>query len=343
MLRNTLSGSLILISLLLLSGCQTPLSDTNEKVDHRTLSNRGFSTHIVTKGDYLRDLDQEVLKNYDTIILGQQNLPYLEEQYLDHAVLYFNMWGKCRYMDIGDWPKWQLAPGNVGQEDLVMNGGVHCYRFDDAHVEMFLGWIEAFLSDYRGRVKGVYLDDFSWGRSWWSGEDSVRDAIWGPMDGRPGWGESSIWNEERVRVIEAGALALVREYIGPQGEVIVNGSFRTLPEVRRFAENAGQYNSEAWDRLEVEGVDPYRYMMPGDMLHVNGVGASGVWGDWSQTNAGYGWNNLVRAGNLAIERSLSVGLAYGETPDCGGTLYQLYFDPAEPGQEWPGYLIDEGD
>jgi hypothetical protein len=344
-MKNSRTKLLMLFALLLLWGCSSSPMDQSESDDSNKLGDAppaapqfAFETHVVAKADDLGDIDQDLLINIDTIIMGAQNFPHVQDRFLDRAVLYFNMWGKCRYLDIGDWAKWQPAPGEIGEPDVEMNGGVHCYRFDDAHVVRFLGWIEAYLQDHGDRVKGIFLDDFSYSRNWWSGTDEDRDLIWGPMDGRPGWNDIPAWNEERVMMIEAGALALVRQYIGPRGVLITNGTGRSLPQVRRFAEDVGAPNSEAWDRLEQEGVDQRRYARSGDLLQVNAVGASGIWGDWSTTGAGYGWDNLVKAGILAAERNLSIGLAYGETPVQGGTIYQLYWDPAEAGYEWPGFL-----
>ena len=106
-------------------------------------------------------------------------------------------------------------------------------------------------------------------------------------------------------------------------------------------ENVGAPLSEAWDHLEVLGVDEYRYAERGDLLMVWGMGASGEWGDWSDTPSGNGWENLVRASELAMERGLSVGLAYGEPPDDGGSIYQLLLDPADPEATWPGYWVED--
>ncbi len=330
------------LALLLLAGCQVnPLNYSADPKESFRPDEPEFAyeTHVVAKGDALADLDQTCLDHIDTVILGQENLPHIADDHRHKSVLYFNAWGKSRYLDIGEWPKWQIAPGELGEPDVNLNDGVHCYRFDDAHVERFLGWIESFLAENADEVKGVFLDDFSYSRHWWEGSDEDRDLVWGPWDGRPGWREDPQgWNVTRIEAIEAGALALVREYCGESGTLIVNGTARSLPTVRRFAENVGQYNSEAWDRLEDIGVDSNRFARPGDLLQVNGVGATGIWGDWSDTTAGNGWDNLLRASNLAVARDLSVGLAFGVTPEWGGTIYQLYWDPSAENMTWPNYL-----
>jgi hypothetical protein len=298
---------------------------------------RAYRTHVVVYGDHLKDRDQSPLENYDSIILGARTLVDLEPRFRSRALLYFDMWGKSCYLDTGHrYTEWQPAPGEIGQDDVVLNGSVHCYRFDDLHVRRFLQWVEAFLRQWGGEVQGVFLDDFAYDRNWWSGDPAAKDLVWGPMDGRPGWREDPAgWNAERVRAIEAGALQLVRGYCGDRGVLLVNGTGRSLPGVFRFAENVGAPAAESWPRLERSGEDRYRLIRPGDYLQVNGVGATGLWGDWSVTGAGEGLANLGRAAALARERGCSVGLAYGVRPEVGGTIYQLLLDPLSEGEPWP--------
>jgi len=301
-----------------------------------------YATHVVAYGNALAHLDQELLAPFDIIILEAQALAQLEARYDTRALLYFNPWGKSNYVDsLRNWPEWQPAPGELGEPDVVLNGSVHCYRFDDAHVAAFLGWIEGYLAERGSEVAGVFLDDFGFDRQWWAGADADKDSVWGPYDGRPGWRQAPYdWNRERVAAIEAGALALVQEHCGPEGLLVVNGVARTLPGVRRFAENVGAPNSEEWDRLETPGVDPLRYVQAGDILQVNGVGSSGLWGDWASTPAGQGEANLARAAELALARDASVGLAYGEPPAGGASLYSLVLRPDAAGQTWPLYYSD---
>ena len=341
---------LTLIALPLLIGCNVnPFADETAPMDDGVGLGGGgaslsfaFETHVVIYSGNFLDSNQLFLDHIDSAILSTRNFHHIDERHLDKAVLYFDMWGKNRHLDSDEYTIWQPAPGELGEEDVVMNGGVHCYRFDDAHVVRFLGWIESFLEEHGHEVRGVFLDDFGYDRDWWSGSDENRDLIWGPMDGKPGWREiESGWNLERVQAIESGALHLVRQYCGPSGVLIVNGPARALSGVRRFAENVGSPNNERWERLEVEGVDEWRYARAGDMLQVNGVAASGIWGDWTDTSSGNGWDNLLRSCNLAAERGLSVGLAYGEMPLDSSTIYSLYWDPSTPGAEWPGFIIQD--
>ncbi|MBN2170279.1 MAG: hypothetical protein JW819_03030 [Candidatus Krumholzibacteriota bacterium] len=297
-----------------------------------------YATHVVAYGNALNDLDPARLDPYGLIIAEACAFDRLAPRHRQRALLYFNMWGKsCHSDSLRTWPIWQPAPGELGEPDVVMNGSVHCYRFDDAHVADLLSWIDAFLQAHAGSVRGVFLDDFGFDRLWWEGTDAARDSVWGPYDGRPGWREDPLWNRGRVEAVEAGALALVRQHLGPAGVVVVNGPARSLDGVRRFAEDCGAPRSEAWPRLEEPGVDPWRYARAGDLLQVNGVGESGQWGDWSETEAGNGLANLQRAAALARERGCSVGLAYGEPPRTGGSLYSLFLDPAAPDAAWPGY------
>ncbi len=301
-----------------------------------------YATHVLLYGNTLAQLDQRLLEPFALIILEAQALAQLEPRFHGRAFLYFNPWGKSSHSDsLRSWPEWQPAPGELGLPDVVLNESVHCYRFDDAHVAAFLGWIESYLVARGDAVAGVFLDDFGYDRQWWTGADADRDSVWGAYDGGPGWREAPYdWNRERIAAIEAGALALVQAHCGPEGQLIVNGVARTLPGVRRFAEDVGAPNSEAWDRLEGEGVDPLRYVQAGDLLQVNGVGASGQWGDWASTPAGHGETNLARASSLALARAASVGLAYGEPPEGGGSLYSLVLRPDADGQVWPLYFAD---
>lgn len=301
-----------------------------------------YSTHGVLYGDALTTLDQSRLDPFDHIILEAQAFAQLEARHRHRALLYFNPWGKSSYLDSRRaWPEWQPAPGELGQPDIVLNGSVHCYRFDDAHVSDFLAWIESYLAEWGESVGGVFLDDFGYEREWWAGAPADRDSVWGPYDGRPGWREAPYdWNRERIATIEAGVWALVQEHCGPRALLVVNGIARTLPGVRRFAEDVGAPHSEEWERLEIEGVDPLRYVQPGDFLQVNGVGASGQWGDWASTPAGEGGTNLARACALALAREASVGLAYGEEPASGGSLYSLVLRPDAEGAVWPLYFSD---
>ncbi len=299
-----------------------------------------FRTHLVAYGNALDRLDQELLSDFDLIILGERAFGQLESRHRQRALLYFNPWGKSTHSDsLRTWPIWQPAPGELGEVDVVMNGGVHCYRFDDAHVARFLGWIEAYLLATDGKVAGVFIDDFSYDRNWWEGEAEDRDLVWGPADGGPGWREEPYeWNRDRIHAIEEGARGLVRQYCGEEGVLVINGIARNFADVRRFAENVGASRSEAWDRLETAGVDDLRYIRSGDLLQVNGVGASGLWGDWCRTAAGEGETNLRRAITLARARGASVGLAYGVNPERGGSRYSLVMPPGRAGQEWFGYL-----
>jgi hypothetical protein len=201
-----------------------------------------------------------------------------------------------------------------------------------------------FLDQDGHAVAGVFLDDFAFERQWWSGAEADRDLVWGPWDGRPGWRQAPYtWNESRVTAIEEGVAALVAEHCGPGGLLIVNGNARQLAGTRRFAENAGAPQSEAWDRLEEPGLDPTRFFQAGDLLQVNGVGPSGAWGDWAETAAGHGGENLQRAAALAIERGGSVGLAYGVAPADGQSRYSLFLDPAHPVHGWPDYQESHSD
>jgi hypothetical protein len=301
-----------------------------------------YDTHVVLYGSALTHLDQQRLEPFSLIILEAQALARLETRFHGRALLYFDPWAKSSYTDsLRSWQEWQPAPGELGQPDIVLMESAHCYRFDDAHVVAFLGWIESYLAERGGTVAGVFLDDLSYDRQWWSGADANRDSVWGAYDGGPGWREAPYdWNRERIAAIEAGALALVREYCGPEGLLVINGVARTLPGVRRFAENVGAPNSEEWDRLEIAGVDAVRYVQAGDLLQVNGVGVSGLWGDWVTTTAGHGEANLARAADLALARSASVGLAYAQRPAPGSSIYSLVLPPDADGQVWPRYFAD---
>ncbi len=299
-----------------------------------------YETHLVAYGNALNQLDQDLLSDFDLIILGEQAFEQLESRHRHGALLYFNPWGKSTHSDsLRTWPIYQPAPGELGEVDVVMHDGVHCYRFDDAHVTRFLGWIEAYLDEMGGEVAGVFIDDFSYDRNWWVGEAEDRDLVWGPADGGPGWREEPYeWNRGRIHAIEEGARSLVRQYCGDDGILVINGIARNFEDVRRFAENVGAPASEAWDRLETPGVDDLRYVRPGDLLQVNGVGATGLWGDWCTTVAGEGETNLRRAITLAQARGASVGLAYGVEPERGGSRYSLVMPPGGDGQEWPDYF-----
>jgi len=324
------------------TGCRPSVDEWRSLEETGTLPEPAYSTHVVLYGDALRGLEQEQLAPFDHIVLEAETFAQLEARHRHRALLYFNPWGKSCYTDsLRGWPEWQPAPGELGEPDIVLNGSVHCYRFDDAHVSDFLGWIEAFLAEWGDGVAGVFLDDFGYEREWWSGAPADRDSVWGPYDGRPGWREAPYdWNRERIAAIEAGARDLVLAHCGPRGLLVVNGIARTLPGVRRFAENVGAPHSEAWERLEIEGVDPLRYVRAGDLLQVNGIGASGQWGDWASTPAGEGGTNLARACALARGRGASVGLAYGVTPAGGGSLYSLVLRPDASGAVWPLYFSD---
>ncbi|MCP4548273.1 MAG: hypothetical protein GY835_17570 [bacterium] len=294
-------------------------------------------THVVIYGRHLDHLDQDLLENIDYIILDEEGLPLLEPRFHSRALLYFDMWGKGGYSyRPGGVRRWQPGPGDIGQPRALMNGRTHCYRFDDAHVELFLGWIEDYLKVWGERVPGIFLDDFASERWWWESTPEVKDLVWGPWDDRDGWRENrSGWNVRRVRAIETGAVALVRRYCGEGSFVVVNGTAPTLDGVRRFAEDVGAPRSERWDRLETPGVDEVRYIKRGDFLQVNGVGPTGIWGDWTDTPAGNGFANLKRACALATERGCSVGLSYGVRPRRGGTTYQYLADPLDPLAAWP--------
>ena len=343
LLRLPWLGVLFLFVVTLASGAACGPTDgkaPRAPVDPEIPPEPAYATHVLAYGSALAGLDQGQLAPFDHIILEAQALAQLEPRYHARALLYFNPWGKSSYSDsLRGWPEWQPAPGELGQPDVVLNGSVHCYRFDDAHVAAFLGWIESYLAARGGEVAGVFLDDFGFERQWWTGAPVDKDSVWGPYDGRPGWREAPYdWNRERIAAIESGALALVLEHCGPEGLLVVNGIARTLPGVRRFAEDVGAPNSEEWDRLETPGVDPLRYVQAGDFLQVNGIGASGLWGDWASTPAGEGEANLARACALVLRRDGSVGLAYGETPTGGGSLYSLFLRPDAEGQTWPRYF-----
>jgi hypothetical protein len=334
---------LLFLSLPLAACRPTGLDDLPRGEDNPTElppSEPAFQAHLVAYGDVLDRLDQELLSDFDLIILGAQAFDRLETRHRHRALLYFNPWGKsCHSDSLRSWPVWQPAPGELEEADVILNGSVHCYRFDDAHVTRFLGWIESYLQAVGGEVAGVFLDDFSYDRQWWEGAEEDRDLVWGPADGGPGWREEPYdWNRGRIHDIESGARDLVRQYCGEDGVLVINGIARNFEDVRRFAENVGAPGSEAWDRLETAGVDDLRYVRPGDLLQVNGVGASGLWGDWCTTSAGEGQANLQRAGALARERGASVGLAYGVDPERGGSRYSLVMPPGRAGQEWPEYL-----
>ena len=301
-----------------------------------------YTSHVIGYGNSFRNLDQDVLAGFDLIILEAEGLSDLAPRFREKAILYFDMWGKsCHTDSLRHWPEWQPAPGEIGQPKIVLNDEVYCYRFDDAHVQSFLGWIEDFLAEHGSDVRGVFLDDFAYDRDWWSGDPADKDVVWGPMDGRPGWREEpGTWNVERVEAIEDGASVLVAQYCGPDGLLVTNGNGKRLATTRRFAENVGNPNSETWDRLEVPGVDERRYIRRGDFLQVNGVGASGTWGDWTVTDAGHGLENLERAAALAIQRGCSVGLSYGESPREGGSQYQLFLPPVHSEGTWPDYFAE---
>ncbi len=322
------------------TGVADLLGNGDDSPEHPAPPAGAYDTHVVAYGNGLRDLDQDLLDAYDLIIVSAHSLALLESRHHERAVLYFNPWGNSAYMDsTRSWPVLQPAPGELGEPDVVLNESVHCYRFDDAHVTRFLGWIEDCLVARAGAVGGIFLDDFAYDRQWWSGDDEARDLVWGPADGGPGWREEPYdWNRHRIHAIEIGARDLVRQHCGESGVLVVNGNGRTFDDVRRFAENVGAPYSEPWERLEEPGVDDIRYVRAGDLLQVNGMGASGVWGDWCQTSAGHGGGNLARAATLAIERGASVGLAYGVAPASGDSRYSLFLQPDRPEQEWPDYV-----
>ncbi|MCB1162631.1 MAG: hypothetical protein R3C71_02225 [Candidatus Krumholzibacteriia bacterium] len=300
-----------------------------------------YDTHVLLYGNALAGVDQSTLAAFDLLIVEAQVFDDLLPAHRSRALLYFDPWAKSCYTDsTRNWPEWQPAPGEIGEPEIVL-GGAYCYRFDNAHVADFLHWIESFLVEHGSQVAGVFLDDFSYDRDWWDGAPEDRDVVWGPMDGGPGWRESPAgWNHQRILDIERGARDLVRDYCGPDGVVVVNGTARSLDDVRRFAEDVGSPNNESWDRLEVPGVDERRYVRAGDLLQVYGVGETGQWGDWTVTASGHGLTNLRRAALLARERGASVGLAYGEPPLSGDSRASLILPPNTPGQEWP-YYFDE--
>lgn len=336
-------SSLLLWLLLTLACGPTGVADLlGQAEDPPDVSESGgsYTTHVVAYGNSLRDLDQDVLTAFDLIIVSSRSFSLLEPRHHERALLYFNPWGNAAYSDsVRTWPTFQPAPGDLGEPDAVLNETVHCYRFDDAHVTRFLGWIESCLAARGEEVAGVFLDDFAYDRQWWEGDDATRDLVWGPADGGPGWREAPYdWNRQRIRAIETGARDLVRQYCGESGALVVNGNARSFDDVRRFAEDVGSPRSEPWERLEEPGVDDIRYVREGDLLQVNGMGASGEWGDWCSTTAGHGAANLARAAALAIDRGASVGLAYGVDPDHGGSRYSLYLRPDHSEQEWPDYL-----
>ena len=362
----TLAAALIWLALL--GGCAEqgpprsavplgPGDDGSRPADNEE-TEPAYATHVVAYGNSLEELaDQSVLDNYDIIILGAQNLPHLEERHLWKAVMYFNCWAKDGYnLDELNrpWEEWQPGPGDIGQAEISLYPGSWAYRFDDAHVELFLGWIEDFLSSYPGKVKGVFLDDFSFSRQFWYDDcaDCTQeqvDQVWGPWDGRDGWQQDSGgWNIERISAIETGALELVARYCGPDGVVIANGTAPVLEATRRFAENVGHVHSESWPALidEDEDGDPVnatRYIRPGDLLQVNALDSDGIWrnnGFVFTGQVGSGWLNTVRACSLAVFRDCSVGIGFGEPPAGGGSRYSLFLDPADVPQlqrpEWFG-------
>ena len=334
--------ALLLVLLLagLLPACGEQTVATAE--DPQDRPEGAYATHVLAYGGCLADIDQDILEAFDCVILEAQGFSLLEPRFREKAVLYFNMWGKSCYRDtLPYWTEWQPAPGELGEPDVIMNVSVHCYRFDDAHVARFLSWIETFLAEHGSEVGGVFLDDFGYTRIWWGGSDEARDLVWGPWDGRPGWREEPYtWNTSRVETIEIGARSLLDQYAGEQSLLICNGTARRLERSRRFAEKVGS-PSESWESLIIAGVDSTRYARPGDFLQVNGVGASGLWGDWLDSSAGNGYENLVQAAALARERGLSVGLSYGVKPASGGSIYSLFFDPGNPFQPWPYYLSED--
>lgn len=342
------SLALVLIPFLL-SACQptglgdlppVPETPIEEQPAEEVPPEPAFDTHVVAYGNSLDGLDQDCLRAFDLIILEAQAFAGLEPRFRSRALLYFNPWGKSSHTDsLRGWTEWQPAPGELGEPDIVLNGSVHCYRFDDAHVLRFLGWIEGFLAEYGDSVAGILLDDFGYNRDWWEGAEADKDSVWGPWDGAPGWRDAPYeWSRQRILDIEAGARDLVHAYCGENGVMVVNGIARNFDDVRRCAENVGAPSSEAWDRLEDAGVDVTRYVRAGDLLQVNGIGASGAWEDWCHSAAGYGEDNLIRACALALERGASVGLAYGVDPLHGGSRYSLFLPPDHSGQEWPGYF-----
>ncbi len=305
-----------------------------------------YETHVVAYGSSLGEIDQDVLSNYDTIILEARTLSQLEPRYYRNAVLYFNPWAKSAWLDDQrPWAEWQPAPGELGdQVPIVMYPDAYCYRFDDEHVQRFLGWIEDFLLEFPGKVKGVFLDDFAYSKEWWlhicsDCDEFDADVIWGPMDGRPGWRDDPLWNRERINAIEEGALALVKQYCGPEGSLIVNGIARENPGTRRFAENAGHFASESWYSLIEPGADNQRFAVAGDLLQVNSIDENGSWA-WEGWHDGrdpetgeienpHGYYSTIRACSLAVHRNLSVGVAYGVEPLDGGSHYSLFLDPAD--------------
>ena len=304
-----------------------------------------YETHVLLYGNALQGVDQDLLDNYDTIILEAQALADLEPRHYHKAVLYFNPWAKSTWLDDQrPWPEWQPAPGELGdQPQIEMFPHAFNYRFDDAHVQDFLGWIEDFLVQFPGKVKGVFLDDFAYDKSWWLDicadcDELDADAVWGAMDGRPGWRDDPLWNKPRINTIEEGALALVQRYCGPDASLVLNGIARENPLSRRFAEGAGHYLSESWYKLIEPGVDDLRFMRARDLLQVNSINENGQWAwtgwfDGRNPETGvieypYGLFNTIRACSLAVFRDLSVGIAYGEQPAVGDSRYSLLLDPA---------------
>ncbi len=67
-----------------------------------------YETHVLAYGNALTGVDQDVLDNFDTIILEAQVLENLEPHHRNKAVLYFNAWAKSTWLDdTRPWQEWQ--------------------------------------------------------------------------------------------------------------------------------------------------------------------------------------------------------------------------------------------
>jgi hypothetical protein len=273
--------------------------------------------------------EQDVLTAYDYIITGPTGYFTLEERHRKKALLYFDIWGSSAYKGHPDRVDWQSRPGDIGHPDIEL-GNVHCYTWDEHHVERFTGWVKDALETYP--CAGIFLDDWAADRFWWvASGDSVQMAmardVW-PFYPRNTW----LWAE--VQQAEKLVTAEVYRALGADGLLVANGPGGQLPSTKRMAEHAGcfagSHCKNTWARMTTEGMDSNRYLKEGDFLLEYLLLADG-----SLDIAGV--NHLKHMVSVAKEFNCAVGIGYRVTPESGGSRCQQ--PPGEWGVvgNWPDY------
>ncbi len=298
------------------------------------MSSQGsYPAHLVLHGNVTQDSTlHQYLEYYDTIATGSSGWRWFPVEHRKRAALYIDIWASsyCDSSDTRD--TWQPGPCDVGDPEVVFyfspGRGTYVYTWagdgtaaqPDSHVKRFVGWIEAALDRYP-EVDTIFLDDWGVDRFWWDAPDSLKAAVW------PGYPSNSyVWPQ--VQLAERLATQAIFRKRGKEGRLICNGSGSRLPTTIHFHEKVGT-GWYTWDRLLVEGVDPYRYIEPGTphILMLAGIDAA------TGKLTAKGEQDMAVALRLVKERgpNIGIGLCFESNPH--GSIYNYLGDP----REWPGY------